>query len=166
LIFSMHRFRGCRAEVQKYSLNLPVIDWIQSGASCWRCSKLISVQPQVGAENMMIFGLTAQQVTEKQQARIADAFFVENSPRLSRVVQSLAVGEFSPDDPGGYARLVQSVLAYDRFMVGARLDAYWEGAAQDRRAMGNPIGMVAGGDPQHRAHGLVLVGPDDPRICP
>ena len=86
----------------------------------------IEMLEQVGAENMMIFGLTAQQVAEKQQARIAGAFFVENSPRLSRVVQSLAAGEFSPDDPGRYAPLVQSLLAYDRFMVAADFDAYWD----------------------------------------
>ena len=86
----------------------------------------IEMLEQVGAENMMIFGLTAQQVEEKQQARIAGAFFVENSPRLSRVVQSLAAGEFSPDDRGRYAPLVQSLLAYDRFMVAADFDAYWD----------------------------------------
>ena len=32
---------------------------------------------------------------------------------------ALASGDFSPDDPGRYASLIDAVLGYDRFMVAA-----------------------------------------------
>ena len=86
----------------------------------------IEIREQVGAENVVIFGMTAAEVAEKQAARLAGAFAVENSPRLAGVIRSISAGEFSPDDPGRYAPLVQSLLAYDRFMVAADFDAYWE----------------------------------------
>src|SRR6188508_1700999 len=70
--------------------------------------------------------MTAEEVAQKQEAYTAGAFYVENSPRLARVIRSLSSGEFSPDDPGRYAPLVQSLLAYDRFMVAADFDAYWD----------------------------------------
>ena len=35
-------------------------------------------------------------------------------------------GEFSPDDKDRFAPIVQSLLDYDRFMVAADFDAYWQ----------------------------------------
>ena len=86
----------------------------------------------------MIFGLTAEQVAEKQRAgftgaaavngapAINSAPAVEGSARLSAVVESLRNGTFSPDDPGRFVPIVESLLAYDRFMVAADFDAYWK----------------------------------------
>jgi starch phosphorylase len=51
---------------------------------------------------------------------------VDASPRLTAVVDSLAAGEFSPEDPERFAPIVRSLLAYDRFMVAADFDAYWD----------------------------------------
>ena len=68
----------------------------------------IEIREHVGADNMVIFGLTAEEVAEKQQARIARRRLCREFPRLSRVVESLAAGEFSQDDPGRYAPIVQS----------------------------------------------------------
>jgi glycogen phosphorylase len=86
----------------------------------------IEMLQHAGPENMVIFGMTAGEVAQKQEAYTAGAFYAENSPRLARVIRSLSSGEFSPDDPGRYAPLVQSLLAYDRFMVAADFDAYWD----------------------------------------
>jgi starch phosphorylase len=86
----------------------------------------IEIREQVGADNVVIFGMPADEVAQKQEARLAGAFAVENSPRLAAVIRSLSQGQFSPDDPGRYAPLVQSLLAYDRFMVAADFEAYWE----------------------------------------
>lgn len=37
-----------------------------------------------------------------------------------------AAGCFSPDDPARYVGLIDSLVAYDRFLVCADFDAYWE----------------------------------------
>jgi starch phosphorylase len=42
------------------------------------------------------------------------------------VLNALSAGEFSPDDEDRYAAIVRAVLDYDRFMVAADFDAYWD----------------------------------------
>jgi glycogen phosphorylase len=86
----------------------------------------IEMREHVGAENMMIFGLTAPEVAERQNTHFQGAEAVKASPRLAAVLHSLAAGEFSPDDPHRYAPIVQAVSDYDRFMVAADFEAYWK----------------------------------------
>ncbi|MEJ2623604.1 MAG: glycogen/starch/alpha-glucan phosphorylase [Pseudolabrys sp.] len=86
----------------------------------------IEMREHVGADNMVIFGLTAPEVTERQNVHFAGAEAVKASPRLAAVLESLAAGEFSPDDPHRYALIVQAISDYDRFMVAADFDAYWK----------------------------------------
>jgi len=98
----------------------------------------IEIREHVGADNLVIFGMTAEEVAEKQRAGFtgADVFkggaavegaaAVEGSPRLAAVVESLRSGAFSPDDPGRFMPIVDSLLSYDRFMVAADFDAYWQ----------------------------------------
>src|SRR5262249_183653 len=50
----------------------------------------------------------------------------EASPRLAAVVDSLANGTFSRDDPDRFVPIVHSLCEYDRFMVAADFDAYWK----------------------------------------
>ena len=86
----------------------------------------IEICEHVGADNMMIFGLTAPEVAERQHIHFRGAEAVKASPRLAAVLMSLAAGEFSPDDPGRFAPIVQAISDYDRFMVAADFDAYWK----------------------------------------
>src|SRR5664280_807411 len=86
----------------------------------------IEIREHVGEDNVVIFGMTAAEVAEKQHAQFKGADAVDASPRLKAVVQSLASGELSPDDPSRFAPIVQSLLDYDRFMVAADFDAYWD----------------------------------------
>src|ERR1035437_6081718 len=86
----------------------------------------IEIREHVGEDNVVIFGMTASEVAEKQHAQFKGADAVDASPRLTAVVQSLASGELSPDDPSRFAPIVQSLLDYDRFMVAADFDAYWD----------------------------------------
>jgi starch phosphorylase len=86
----------------------------------------IEIREHVGAENMVIFGLTAEEVAERQRAAFAGVAAAEASPRLAAVVDSLADGTFSRDDPDRFVPIVQSLLEYDRFMVATDFDAYWQ----------------------------------------
>jgi starch phosphorylase len=86
----------------------------------------IEIREHVGEDNVVIFGMTAAEVAEKQHAQFKGADAVDASPRLTAVMQSLASGELSPDDPSRFAPIVQSLLDYDRFMVAADFDAYWD----------------------------------------
>ncbi len=86
----------------------------------------IEIREHVGGDNIFIFGMTASEVAERQAAHFTGARAVEASPRLAAVVDSLAGGDFSPGDPERFAPIVASLTGYDRFMVAADFDAYWE----------------------------------------
>jgi starch phosphorylase len=86
----------------------------------------IEIREHVGADNIVIFGLTAPEVVARREAQFKGSAAIESSPRLAAVVESLSAGAFSPDDPARYAPIVASLTDYDRFMVAADFDAYWE----------------------------------------
>ena len=85
----------------------------------------VEIREHVGAENFFLFGLTAAEVEEKRRARFTGRDAVKTSPRLGEILESLASGLFSPDDPNRYRVLVEDLLGEDRFMVAADFDAYW-----------------------------------------
>ncbi|HET7911465.1 MAG TPA: glycogen/starch/alpha-glucan phosphorylase, partial [Pseudolabrys sp.] len=85
----------------------------------------IEIREHVGNENIVIFGMTAEQVADRNRAEFKGAQAVARSPRLAAVIEGLAGGRFSPDDPTRYEDLAQALLGYDPFMVAADFDAYW-----------------------------------------
>jgi starch phosphorylase len=85
----------------------------------------IEIREHVGAENLVIFGMTAENVAEKQRTGFVGSAAVEASPRLAAVVDSLSDGTFSPDDPNRFVPIVKALCEHDRFMVAADFDAYW-----------------------------------------
>ncbi|MGE7994321.1 glycogen/starch/alpha-glucan phosphorylase [Pseudomonas sp. NPDC089554] len=104
----------------KFALNGALTIGTLDGANVEMCE-------QVGAENMFIFGLTAQQVEARRKAGdFGAAAAIANSNRLGDVLQAIRSGVFSPDDPGRYAGLVDGLVAHDRFLVCADFDAYWD----------------------------------------
>ena len=86
----------------------------------------IEIRDHVGAENIFIFGMTTAEVAERVNAKFRGADAIAASPRLQRVVESLAAGAFSPGEPARFAPIVQSLTDYDRFMVAADFDTYWD----------------------------------------
>jgi starch phosphorylase len=85
----------------------------------------VEIREHVGAENFFLFGLTAAEVEGKRHSRFTGRDAVKASPLLAEVLDDLASGMFSPDDPNRYRSLVSDVLGEDRFMVAADFDAYW-----------------------------------------
>ena len=90
----------------------------------------IEIRQHVGAENVIIFGMNAEEVAEKRRTRFTGSAAVEASPRLAAVVDSLANGTFAPDDAGRFVPIVKSLCEYDHFMVAADFDAYWQAQRQ------------------------------------
>ena len=85
----------------------------------------IEIRDHVGAENMLIFGLTADQVAEKRAAGIDATAAIAASSVLADVLSAVETGVFSPDDRGRYRGLVDNLRHHDHFMVTADFDAYW-----------------------------------------
>jgi starch phosphorylase len=91
----------------------------------------VEMSQQIGLEHMFIFGMTAQEVEAHKQVGDFSAYAAAaSSGRLNDVLQAIRGGVFSPDDPNRYAGLVDQLLAYDRFLVCADFDSYWDAQAK------------------------------------
>ncbi|MDY7562947.1 glycogen/starch/alpha-glucan phosphorylase [Pseudomonas sp. 10B1] len=91
----------------------------------------VEMSELIGLDHMFIFGLTSQQVEARKRIGdySADAD-VAASPRLNDVLQAIRGGVFSPDDPNRYVGLIDQLLAYDRFLVCADFESYWQAQAK------------------------------------
>ncbi len=85
----------------------------------------IEILEHVGAENMFIFGLTADQVAARRGLGIDSADIIGGSPILTEVLASVEAGVFSPDEPDRYRGLVESLRYHDHFLVCADFDDYY-----------------------------------------
>ena len=84
----------------------------------------IEIRDRVGAENIFIFGLTAEEVSARKREGYSPAEAIENSRELSQALSAIASGVFSPDDKLRYASLVGELYNADPFMVCADFDSY------------------------------------------
>ena len=84
----------------------------------------VEMRQHVGADNMFIFGLTADQVAARSSGDISGYAAVAASAALEQAIQAIASGVFSPDEPGRYRDLVEAMLNRDVFMVTADFDSY------------------------------------------
>jgi len=85
----------------------------------------IEIRERVGAANMLIFGLTAEEVGQRRAAGIDAGATIAASTVLADVLNAVETGVFSPDDRGRYRGLIDNVRHHDYFMVAADFDAYW-----------------------------------------
>ena len=92
----------------------------------------VEMAEHIGADHLFLFGLSAAEVTERRAAGWRGEQAVAASGCLAEVLQAIGDGVFSPDDPGRYRDLVESLRGDDWFMVAADFDAYL--AAQGRAA--------------------------------
>jgi glycogen phosphorylase len=84
----------------------------------------IEIMEQVGRDNIVIFGLTAEEVALKRAGGYNPAEVIEGNRELAQAVHSIASGVFSPDDPARYQGLMDALMHSDWFMVAADFEAY------------------------------------------
>jgi starch phosphorylase len=91
----------------------------------------IEIRQNVGDENIFIFGHLAHEVAALRRAGYQPMRHYEGNPALKAVLDAIGGGAFSPDEPGRYRGLVDSLLwGGDHYMLLADFDAYV--AAQQR----------------------------------
>lgn len=90
----------------------------------------VEMHKEVGADNIIIFGLTTEQVEERRSRSEVPRSAIDASQPLREALQSIASGVFSPDDPNRYRDLVGGLYDHDWFMVARDFDAYWEAQAK------------------------------------
>ena len=91
----------------------------------------IEIRQQVGDDNIFIFGLSTAEVAAQRAAGYKPMAIYENHGALRAVLDAIGGGAFSPDEPGRYRALVDSLLwGGDGYMLLADFDSYV--AAQTR----------------------------------
>ncbi|MEO7247445.1 MAG: glycogen/starch/alpha-glucan phosphorylase, partial [Novosphingobium sp.] len=84
----------------------------------------IEIKDRVGDDNIVIFGLTADEVSEKRANGYNPRAVIEGSHELHQAVDAIASGVFSPDDPRRYEGLMNGLYEHDWFMVAADFESY------------------------------------------
>jgi starch phosphorylase len=84
----------------------------------------IEIRKEAGEENFFLFGLTAPEITNLQQAGYNPRRYYNKSPMLREVLDGLRDGRFSNGDRDLFTPLVNDLMNSDRYFVLADFDAY------------------------------------------
>ncbi|HYZ64194.1 MAG TPA: glycogen/starch/alpha-glucan phosphorylase [Acetobacteraceae bacterium] len=89
----------------------------------------VEIREAVGAANMFIFGLTAEQVESRRRRGLGAHDQIAANPALAQAIDAVRGGVFSPDEPDRYAELMHNLIERDTFMVASDFGFY--SATQD-----------------------------------
>jgi len=84
----------------------------------------VEIRDAVGADNFFLFGLTVDEVAALRARGYVPRERYEADRGLRAVLDAMAQGVFSPEDPGLFRPLVDSLLNVDRYLVLVDYPAY------------------------------------------
>ena len=85
----------------------------------------IEIRQNVGDDNIFIFGLKTPEVQALRQSGYQPLRHYESQPDLKNVLDAIAGGQFSPEEPGRYRALVDSLLwGGDHYLLLADYESY------------------------------------------
>ncbi|WP_298370952.1 glycogen/starch/alpha-glucan phosphorylase [Azospirillum sp.] len=86
----------------------------------------VEIREQVGADNIFIFGLTAEEVNDlRANGGFNPREVIASNPALKRALDMIATGAFSPDDRNRYQPILQTLTdGGDHFLVTADFADY------------------------------------------
>jgi glycogen phosphorylase len=84
----------------------------------------IEIRKEAGEENFFLFGMTAPEISDLQQAGYNPRRYCDKSPLLREVLDGLRDGRFSNGDRDLFSPLVDDLMNHDRYFVLADFDAY------------------------------------------
>ncbi|MDZ4183227.1 MAG: glycogen/starch/alpha-glucan phosphorylase [Candidatus Cloacimonadaceae bacterium] len=87
----------------------------------------VEMAEEIGAENMFIFGMNADEVAERKHSGYNPLEHYNSDPLLKRVIDSIADDTFCPREPGIFAPIVKSLLEDgDPYLMLADFHSYLE----------------------------------------
>ncbi|ASS55720.1 glycogen/starch/alpha-glucan phosphorylase [Rhizobium beringeri] len=84
----------------------------------------VEMRDNVGEDNIVIFGLKADEVSKVRSDGHNPRAIIEGSRELAQALAAIGSGVFSPDDRNRYTALIDGIYSHDWFMVAADFDAY------------------------------------------
>lgn len=85
----------------------------------------IEIREEVGEDNFFLFGLSAEEIFEVR-ANYDPRKYIEQNSELSQIMNQLSHGYFSPENPGLFQPIVDSIMSGDRYCILADYDSYIE----------------------------------------
>lgn len=86
----------------------------------------VEIKEEVGDENIFIFGLTTPEVAEVKASGYRPMDYYNKNPALKQVLDMIANGYFSVEEPTRYRNLVDSLLHHDQYLLLADYASYIE----------------------------------------
>ena len=84
----------------------------------------VEIRNEVGKENIFIFGLTVEQVEELKAKGYVPADYYNSNPKLKKVIDLISCGFFSPENPGMFQPIIDSLMNRDEYLLFADFDYY------------------------------------------
>jgi starch phosphorylase len=84
------------------------------------------IRNAVGPENFFLCGLTAEEVAASKKSGYSPQQILSASPELAKVVEAIARGVYSPEEPALFLPIARSLLDQDTFFVLADFQSYVE----------------------------------------
>jgi starch phosphorylase len=98
----------------------------------------VEIMEEVGAENFFLFGLQVEEVDHLRRMGYDPFGVYESDPELKRVIDQIASGRFSPDEPNLFAPIVDALLHNgDYFLVLADYRSYVDTQGRVDELFGN-----------------------------
>ncbi len=86
----------------------------------------VEIKEEVGDENIFIFGLTTPQVAELKSSGYNPRDYYNSNPELKQVLDMIASGYFSVEEPHRYQNVVDNLLNNDQYLLLADYASYVE----------------------------------------
>jgi starch phosphorylase len=86
----------------------------------------IEIREAVGAENFFLFGLTAEEVYALKAKGYNPMDYYKTNAELREVIDRIASGYFSPDEPNLFKPIVDSLMYKDEYLLFADYQSYIE----------------------------------------
>ncbi len=103
----------------------------------------IEIRDSVGADNIFIFGLLADEVAALRRSALDGNRAITASPELSEVLDMIETGAFSPGEPDRFAMLTENLRRTDHYMTVADFDSYWQAQRAVDALWGKPDDWAA-----------------------
>jgi glycogen phosphorylase len=98
----------------------------------------VEIRERVGADNFFLFGMTAEQVTDRRGVPGHAARAISETPALARAIEAVEQGAFSPGEPGRYHGLAGNLRHHDYFLVCSDFADYAQAQARADLAYADP----------------------------
>jgi starch phosphorylase len=86
----------------------------------------VEIRDAVGHENFFLFGLEAHEVAQRMRDGYHPHQVLAKDPGLAEILDDVAQGRLSPNDPGLFRPLIDDLLGRDPYLVLADFRAYVE----------------------------------------